>query len=110
MSRLFQAAAPALLLALACTGATAQPPREAKPPADLAAVPRDGFAVATPKVSAAWDLPALKPARDWLAALPEPTRGSVLGVGPADPDRVALFRPVLDEDAGGRGRPAGGRG
>ncbi|MBX9578836.1 MAG: DUF1559 domain-containing protein [Gemmataceae bacterium] len=48
------------------------------------------------KVSAAWDLPALKPLRDWLAAQPDLPLEQVLGVGPADLDRVTVYWPVHD--------------
>lgn len=86
----------ALLLLLVPGAAAAQPPKPARPPADLAAIPRDGFAVVTVKVSAAWELPALKPVRDWAAGQAPGTFDPILGVGPADLDRVTLYWPTAD--------------
>lgn len=87
----------AVLTVLLVTGVvTGQPPKPAAPSADLAAVPRDGFAVVSLKASAAWDLPALKPLRDWAAAQTDLPVPATVGVGLADLDRVTLYWPAAD--------------
>lgn len=90
-------------LALAST-ATAQPIPALQPapgrPADpaLAPVPTDAFGFVSVKASRLWDLPAAKPLRDWAAAQKEPGPDTLIGLSPADIDRVTIFMPTLARD------------
>ena len=86
------------LLAFA-VAATAQPPAQPVPvnaavrPADpaLAAVPTDSFLFVSVKASKLWDNPAAKPFRDWIAAQKERPFDAVIGLDPAEVDRLTLF-------------------
>lgn len=83
----------------AATLLPAQPPAGGPPPPAppkaLAAIPRDGFLVVSLDVAQLWDNAAMKPARDWLADQKEPTLESLLGVGPADLERVTVYLPMV---------------
>jgi hypothetical protein len=75
-----------------------QPPAQPAKQTDttLAAVPTDAFGFVSVKVSKLWDLPAAKPFRDWVAAQKEGAVEVVLGVPPADIDRITAFLPTAD--------------
>lgn len=93
----------AVLLA-AATATTAQQPQPIQPPgarpADpaLAPIPTDSFAFVSVKASKLWDNPAAKPLRDWVAAQKDAPLDSLLGVAPADLDRLTLFLPTPPDD------------
>ncbi|MBA4062404.1 MAG: hypothetical protein C0501_01610 [Isosphaera sp.] len=86
----------AALAALLAAPAAAQPFPPVRP-ADptLNPVPTDAFAFVSVKVSRLWDNPAAKPVRDWVAAQKDAPLDRILGVPPADLDRVTLFAPTL---------------
>lgn len=86
----------AVLLALT-TPTPARQPQPARPadPA-LGPVPTDSFAFVSVKASKLWDNPAAKPFRDWVAAQKDVPLDTVLGVPPADVDRLTLFFPTAD--------------
>ncbi|VTU02032.1 Protein containing DUF1559 OS=Rhodopirellula maiorica SM1 GN=RMSM_02894 PE=4 SV=1: SBP_bac_10 [Gemmataceae bacterium] len=62
-------------------------------------VPTDAFLFATVKVSKLWDSPAAKPLRDWAAAQSEEALAALVGVPPADVDRLTLFMPSAGDEA-----------
>lgn len=86
-----------VLLIAAAFMPAAQPPGGAPPKVDpsLESIPRDGFFVASVKVSDLWDQPTMKPVRDWVASQKEGLLESAIGVGVADLDRVTAFIPAL---------------
>jgi hypothetical protein len=84
-----------VLLAIAPTTLAQQPPGRAADPA-LAAVPADGFAFVSVKVSKLWDNPAAKPFRDWVATQKDGLLEAMVGVPLADIDRVMVAVPTLD--------------
>lgn len=92
-------AALAALLFAAIPAAAQQPAARPADPA-LAPVPTDSFLFASVKASKLWDLPAAKVVRDWAAAQKEGAIDTVLGVPPADVDRVTLFTPTAWDDGG----------
>ncbi|HVL12111.1 MAG TPA: DUF1559 domain-containing protein [Gemmata sp.] len=67
----------------------------------LKAVPTDAFAFVSVKVSKLWDNPAAKQLRDWAATQRPGELDSILGVHPAEIDRVTAFVASWDRDAGG---------
>lgn len=89
----------AVLAAAAFLPAT-QPPGDGPPapttPKSLTAVPRDGFLVISVNVAALWDDPALKVVQGWFGEQKEPTTEGLLGVGPADLERVTVYIPAVD--------------
>lgn len=92
------------VLAAAALVPAAQPaagdgPARAAPPRALDAVPRDGFLVVTVDVAKLWDHPAMQPARNWFAAQKEPNLEALVGVAPADLERVTFYMPVLSPGA-----------
>lgn len=80
----------ALSLLVIVLPAAAQPPAADKA---LDAVPRDGFAFVTLKVSQAWDHPVAAPIREQFLKQADMVKQleAVTGVAPADLDRVTLF-------------------
>jgi hypothetical protein len=93
------------LLTLAAAATPQQPvptqPGQARPadPA-LAPVPTDSFLFASVKVSKLWDNQAGKPLRDWLATQKPNPFDAVVGLDPAEIDRVTLFVPAADRRPG----------
>ncbi|HEX4612391.1 MAG TPA: DUF1559 domain-containing protein [Urbifossiella sp.] len=87
-------------LAAAAVMPAAQPPAGGGPPVptppkSLTAVPRDGFLVVSVDVTRLWDHAAMKPVQDWFASQKEATFEGLIGVGPADLERVTLYLPAL---------------
>src|SRR5262245_58392429 len=85
-----------LTLLLDVATAAAQPPvgRPADPA--LNPVPTGSFIFVSAKVSKLWDHAAAKPVRDWLAAQKPGPLDQVIGLAPADIDRVTVFLPTTD--------------
>jgi len=101
----------AVLLAIGLAiPANAQPPRQPRfqpiepaRPADrtLAVVPTDAFLFVSVKVSKLWDNPAAKPVRDWFAAQKVEPLNEMVGLRPAEIDRVTVFKASWDPDEDG---------
>jgi hypothetical protein len=92
----------ALLLGVfTLTPAPAQPPpagaQPAKPPG-LDVVPTDSFGFFTVNVAKLWDNPNFKPLREWLSAQKVGPTDDVLGVPPAELDRLTVFMPFASAD------------
>ncbi|HYH63342.1 MAG TPA: DUF1559 domain-containing protein [Urbifossiella sp.] len=75
-------------------------PAPAPPPKALAAVPREGYFMVSVNVAQLWDDPALKVAQDWFSAQKEPTTESMVGVAPAELERVTVYVPAPGHDRG----------
>lgn len=91
----------ALFLILGLTVAlAAQPPGK---PADsgLAKIPTDVFFFASVKVSRLWDNPAAKPLRDWVEVQKGGTSERLIGLTPAELDRITLFAATANPKEGG---------
>lgn len=98
MSRLLVAAAGATLcLPFTAPAASGQSPLPANHQTEptLGLVPADGFLVVTVNVARLWDNPAARPLRDWVAAQKPEFLEPLLGVAPADLDRVTLYLPAV---------------
>lgn len=74
--------------------AVAQPPAPPAKPAALDAVPTDSFAFLTVNAGKLWDDPGFAPLREWFAAQKVGPTDEMLGVPPADLDRVTVFMPT----------------
>jgi hypothetical protein len=104
--RLFFAALIAIVLAVPVNAQTGRVTRfgpiQPEKPAEtaLAAVPTDAFLFVSVRVSKLWDNPAARPLRDWYAAQKEAPFETVIGLQPADIDRVTLFKSSWNPDEG----------
>jgi hypothetical protein len=100
-NRSFIAVALAAAVCLTAGPIQAQPGQPARP-ADtaLAAVPTDAFLFASVKVSKLWDNPGAKPLRDWLAAQKTGPLDKLIGVAPAEIDRLTVFTATWDPGQG----------
>jgi hypothetical protein len=90
-----------LLAAVSTIPVVAQPPVERPADSALAPVPTDAFYFASVKVSKIWDHAAARPLRDWMLAQKGGGFDKVLGIPPAQIDRLTLFAATAEPAAGG---------
>src|SRR5688500_16545846 len=90
-----------LLAAVSTIPVVAPPPVERPADSALAPVPTDAFYFASVKVSKIWDHAAARPLRDWMLAQKGGGFDKVLGIPPAQIDRLTLFAATAEPAAGG---------
>lgn len=94
MLRLTLAAVALVAVAYPVAAAAPNPVNDWRTDPGLKHVPTDAFLFATVKVSKLWDCPAAKPFRDWAAAQSEDALASLVGVPPADIERLTVLLPT----------------
>ena len=90
-----------LVVAVPISPGVAQSPAERPADPSLAAVPTDAFYFASVKVSKIWDHAAARPLREWVLAQKGGGFDRVLGIPPAEIDRLTLFAVTAEPAAGG---------